>query len=68
MILRSCGLKDSWWEGGNGYGATFHDGMMRLRIDHVLHSDKLKLQNIKVIDTNLSDHNPVVAGFCVNKR
>lgn len=66
IILRSSGLKDSWWEGGNGYGATFHDGWMRLRIDHILHSDKLKLQSIKVIDTNLSDHNPIVAGFSIN--
>ena len=65
-IFATCGLRDSWWEGGNGYGATFHDGWMRLRIDHILHSDKLKLQSIKVIDTNLSDHNPVVAGFCIN--
>ncbi len=62
----TCGLRDSWWEGGNGYGATFHDGWMRLRIDHILHSDRLKLQNINVIETNLSDHNPVVAGFCIN--
>ena len=64
--LSTCGLKNAWWEGGNGYGATFHDGWMRLRIDHILHSDKLKLQNIKVIDTNLSDHNPIVAGFSIN--
>lgn len=65
-ILCSSGLKDSWWEGGNGYGATFHDGWMRLRIDHILHSDGLKLQSIKVIETNLSDHNPIVAGFGIN--
>lgn len=65
-ILCSCGLVDSWWEGGNGYEATFHDGWMRLRIDHILHTDKLKLKSIKVIDTNLSDHNPVVAGFSIN--
>lgn len=64
--LTSCGLKDAWWEGGNGYGATFHDGWMRLRIDHILHSKELKLESIKVIDTNLSDHNPVVAGFSLN--
>lgn len=59
------GFKDSWWEGGNGYGHTFHSGWMRLRIDHILHSDKLKLKSIKVIDTDLSDHNPVVAGFSI---
>lgn len=60
------GLKNAWWEGGNGYGCTFHDGWLRLRIDHILYSEKLKLQSIKVIDTNLSDHNPIIAGFCVN--
>ena len=59
------GFKDSWWEGGNGYGHTFHSGWMRLRIDHILHSDEIKLKSIKVIDTNLSDHNPVVADFSI---
>ena len=65
--LMSCGLKDSWWEGGNGYGSTFHSGWMRLRIDHILHSKELKLERVKVIDTDLSDHNPVVAGFSISK-
>ena len=65
-ILTSCGLKDSWWEGGNGYGTTFHNGWLRLRIDHILYSPKLKLCGIKVIETDLSDHNPVVAKFSVN--
>lgn len=65
--LTSCGLKDSWWEGGNGYGATFHEGWLRLRIDHIFHSKELKLESIKVIDTNLSDHNPVVAGFSMKR-
>ena len=60
------GFKDSWWEGGNGYGHTFHSGWMRLRIDHILHSEKLVLKSIKVIDTDLSDHNPLVAGFSTN--
>ena len=64
--LMSCGLMDAWWEGGNGYGATFHSGWMRLRIDHILHSKELKLESIKVIETNLSDHNPVVAEFSLN--
>lgn len=64
--LASCGLKNAWWEGGNGYGCTFHDGWLRLRIDHILHSPRLKLCGIKVIETELSDHNPIVAGFSVN--
>lgn len=66
--LTSCGLKNAWWEGGNGYGCTFHDSWMRLRIDHILYSDGLKLESIKVIDTDLSDHNPLVAGFSLRKN
>ena len=62
----TCGLKNAWWKGGNGYGCTFHDGWMRLRIDHILYSEKLKLCGIKVIETDLSDHNPMVAEFSVN--
>ena len=64
--LTTCGLKNAWWEGGNGYGCTFHDGWLRLRIDHIQYSEKLKLCGIKVIETNLSDHNPIVAGFSIN--
>lgn len=66
--LVSCGMIDAWWEGGNGYGCTFHNGWLRLRIDHILHSKDLKLENIKVIDTDLSDHNPVVAGFSMREN
>lgn len=65
--LKVVGMKDAWWEGGFGYGCTFHTGWMCLRIDHILYSNELKLQSIKVIDTDLSDHNPLVAGFSISK-
>lgn len=65
--LKAVGMKDAWWEGGFGYGATFHTGWMRLRIDHVFYSKELKLESVKVIETNLSDHNPIVAGFSLLK-
>lgn len=61
--LTDIGLKDSWWEGGTGYGCTFHTGWMWLRLDHIFHSKDLELTKIKVIDTKLSDHNPIVAEF-----
>ena len=61
--LRDAGMKNAWWEGGDGYGATYHQGLLRLRIDHIYYNEKLKLESIKVIETKLSDHNPVVAGF-----
>lgn len=65
--LKSVGMKDAWWEGGFGYGCTFHTGWMRLRIDHILYSKELKLESVNVVETNLSDHNLVVAGFSISK-
>ena len=66
--FKSLGLKNAWWEGGTGYGCTFHTGWMRLRIDHILYSDCLKLAGVKVIPTDLSDHNPVVARFKIIRK
>lgn len=57
--LYGSGLVNSWTEGGFGFGNTFHSGWMHLRIDHILHSDGLRLTDIRVINTgNLSDHRP----------
>lgn len=62
--IKEVGLKDAWWEGGLGYGSTFHNKWLRLRLDHILYKDsKLDLQYVKVIDSDLSDHNALVAGF-----
>jgi endonuclease/exonuclease/phosphatase (EEP) superfamily protein YafD len=62
--IKEAGLKDAWWKRGFGYGATFHDEWLRLRLDHILYQDdKLDLQYVKVIESNLSDHNALVAGF-----
>ena len=65
--LKAVGMKDAWWEGGFGYGTTFHTGLMRLRIDHIFYSKELRLESVKLIETDLSDHNPVVAGFSISK-
>lgn len=62
-ILERAGLKDAWWEGGCGYGATIHHPLP-YRIDHILHNDGLKLKSIKKIVTqDLSDHDALVARF-----
>lgn len=60
-------LKDAWWEGGNGFGFTYQGWHLRLRLDHILYSDGLELQNVKVIDSDLSDHRPLVADFLISK-
>lgn len=61
--LKEAGMKNAWWEGGFGYGTTYHEGWLRLRIDHIYYNDRLKLESVKVIETKLSDHNPLVASF-----
>lgn len=59
-------LKDAWWEGGNGFGFTYHGWHLRLRLDHILYSGGLELKNVKVIDSDLSDHRPLVADFVLS--
>lgn len=65
--LKDAGMKNAWWEGGLGYGATYHEGWLRLRIDHIYYNEKLELKGVKVIDTDLSDHNPLIADFSIIK-
>lgn len=65
-ILESAGLKDAWWEGGFGYGATINTPLP-FRIDHILYNEGLKLRNIKKVSANsLSDHDALVATFSIN--
>lgn len=62
--IKDVGLVDAWWMGGVGYGATFCDKWLRLRLDHILYrKSMLELQYVKVIDSDLSDHRALVAGF-----
>ena len=62
--IEAAGLADAWWKGGFGYGTTYHDHGLRLRLDHILYDeDRLTLSDVKVIDTDASDHNALVGGF-----
>lgn len=62
--IESAGFTDAWWKGGFGYGTTYHDHGLRLRLDHILYNeDRLQLTDVKVIDTDASDHNALVGGF-----
>lgn len=63
--LESAGLKDAWWEGGLGYGATIHNPLP-FRIDHILYNERLELVDIKKLDAHgLSDHDALVGSFIV---
>lgn len=56
-------LKDAWKEGGRGFGWTFFGWGLRLRLDHILYSNELELVDVKVVDTDLSDHKPLMTHF-----
>lgn len=63
-VLEKAGMKDAWWQGGLGYGATYHHPLA-FRIDHVVYSEGLRLKGIKKIDADgLSDHDALFADFC----
>ena len=63
-ILKSSKLKDAWWQGGRGYGATIHHPLP-FRIDHIMYKG-CRLSYIKKIDTHiLSDHDALVAEFSI---
>jgi len=63
--LESAGLSDAWWKDGPGYGSTYSENWLKLRIDHILYDkEKLKLRFVDVVgDYKYSDHRAVVAGF-----
>lgn len=62
-VFADAGLKDAWWEGGFGYGATIHR-LLPYRIDHVMYGKGLKLKGIKKVSSKgLSDHDALVADF-----
>ena len=62
--IEKAGMKDAWWKGGLGYGATYHDHGLRLRLDHILYDDSsFQLCEIKTVGGRLSDHKGLVASF-----
>jgi len=65
--LKDAGMRNAWWEGGMGYGATFKQGLMRLRIDHIFYNSGLELKGVRVVETDLSDHFIVVGDFSISR-
>lgn len=62
MIERS-GLKDVWWQGCAGYGATIRSPLP-YRIDHIFYNPNLTLLRVKKISSEgLSDHDALYAEF-----
>jgi len=58
--------KDAFLTGGKGLMQTFRSRFLGLRIDYTFVSDDVDILDHKVIDTNISDHLPVVTTFLLN--
>jgi endonuclease/exonuclease/phosphatase (EEP) superfamily protein YafD len=65
--IEKAGMRDAWWNGGTGYGSTYNEGKLWLRIDHILYNkQQMKLRNISVVgDYEWSDHRALVADFAL---
>lgn len=60
-LLAEVGLIDSWAEIGTGGGYTIPSTKPNLRIDWIWHTADLKAISVEVIQTEASDHLPVIA-------
>ena len=64
----SIRLSDAWLKRGNGFGFTYDGWHLRLRLDHILYTTStLRLRNVRVLDTDLSDHRILIADFEVKE-
>lgn len=63
-------LRDTFREGGSGWGATFRGALGLLRLDYVFLSEGLRCNGCRTVPTDISDHKPVVADidFSWNER
>ena len=63
--LVSAGWIDSWAEGGSGDGFTARSTDPRYRIDYVFHTPDLEVIDAGVLQSEASDHLPVVVDLRV---
>lgn len=62
-IIQGDDLKDAWIEGGNGFGFTYAGWNLRLRLDHILYPERFMLENVYVLNSDISDHRALIADF-----
>lgn len=63
--IQGKNLSDAWWKGGKGLGLTYSGFGLHLRLDHILFNERLKLQQVEVGRSELSDHRPLIADFII---
>jgi endonuclease/exonuclease/phosphatase (EEP) superfamily protein YafD len=70
--LLSLGLRDAFGSAGFGYGYSYgHDlrpGFSFLRIDHILVSEAVGVQDCHVGGRDASEHRPVIADLLIGRR
>jgi endonuclease/exonuclease/phosphatase (EEP) superfamily protein YafD len=61
--LRDSGLRDAWTECGRGEGFTYPADRPTKRIDYVFLSGTLRCTAAEVLDTQVSDHRPLLVAL-----
>ena len=54
-------LKDGFREGGHGLASTYNGAKGFMRIDYIFHSDGMKSVDYYTLDSEYSDHKPVIS-------
>ncbi|MFN5355246.1 MAG: endonuclease/exonuclease/phosphatase family protein, partial [Bacteroidota bacterium] len=56
-------LVDAFVEKGTGFGGSYTELPIPLRIDYVLHSDDITTESFAMQRNRLSDHYPLIVGL-----
>lgn len=62
-LIAAAGLQDAWRLAGEGLGYTYTSGNPVKRIDWIWHTDDMSPLEMEVVQTQASDHMPVLAVF-----
>ncbi|MDR1809492.1 MAG: endonuclease/exonuclease/phosphatase family protein, partial [Prevotella sp.] len=58
---------DSFKETGNGFGFTYHENAMLMRIDYIMHTKNIVSFNCEVGNVKYSDHYPIWSYLSLKK-
>jgi endonuclease/exonuclease/phosphatase family metal-dependent hydrolase len=61
--LEELGLVDAFVESGQGIGHTYIGAFPSFRIDHLMHSQKLRSWGFRTLPDELSDHHPIICSM-----
>ncbi len=61
--IRDGRYKDAWWEGGFGFGITYDEWNLMLRLDHIIYSSHFEMENANVEKNPYSDHYSLLTEF-----